>query len=42
VRIGRQRLTVGVIRIIDDNEHTQVGHWSVDSVPRADHDDRFS
>jgi hypothetical protein len=42
VRIGRQWLAVGVIRIIDNNEQTEVAHWRVDSVATADHDDRLS
>jgi hypothetical protein len=42
VRVWRQWLAVGVICIIDDNQQTEVGHWSVDGVPTAHHDDRFS
>jgi hypothetical protein len=42
VRIGRQWLAVSIIRIVYDNEQTEIRHRCVDGVPTTDHDDRIS
>jgi hypothetical protein len=42
VRIGRQWLAVSIIRIVYDDEQTEIRHRCVDGVPAADHDDRIS
>jgi hypothetical protein len=42
VRIGRQWLAVSIIRIVYDNEQTEIRHRCVDGVPAADHDDWVS
>jgi hypothetical protein len=42
VRIRRQWLAVSIIRIVYDNEQTEIRHRCVDGVPTTDHDDRIS